>query len=428
VINPEALFPALLALIVLLDLVIVACQAALQRASLARLLALRDEMELPVRRAVTLLHDQFYAETGLNLALLLLRFLLAGVVMALFLPQGWSVPGVLTETGVLLLAALVLFGLQELMRGFISRNPETWLMRLAPLVRLLVLLEAPLLALPLAFNRGRAVQPDPALTEDELKSMVDAGHEDGVLEQDEREMIYSIFKLGDTLVREVMVPRIYITSLEADITLQEALDAMLASGYSRVPVYDDTIDNVIGLLYAKDLLRALREGSQVKQLRELVRPAYFVPEAKKVDELLDEMQTRRVHMALVVDEYGGIAGLVTLEDIVEEIVGEIRDEYDQAEEMPFQRISEDDVLFMGRVDLDDLNEVMHSALPKNEAETLGGYIYSRIGRVPEVGETLQVDDLTLTVEQVSGRRIRKVRVRRQPPDPRVEPEDVHVYE
>jgi len=241
-------------------------------------------------------------------------------------------------------------------------------------------------------------------------------------------MIYSIFKLGDTLVREVMVPRIYITSVEADITIQDAADALLSSGYSRVPVYDDTIDNIVGLLYARDLLRALREASQVTALRELLRPAYFVPEAKKVDELLDEMQARRVHMALVVDEYGGIAGLVTLEDIVEEIVGEIRDEYDQAEEMPFQRLNENEVLFLGRVDLDDLNEVMHSDLPKDEAETLGGFIYSQIGRVPENGESLKVGDLVLTVEQVSGRRIRKVRVGRQPPEPSLTFEDAHVDE
>lgn len=413
--NFSDYLPALLALVVLFDLILLAALAALEKSSLAHLLALKNEMEIPSQRAINLLHNQAHVEATLSLGLLLLRFLIAGVVMALFLPEGWSVPGVLTEIGLLLLAALLLFGLEELVRGGVWRDPEPWLVRFSMLVNVLLFLFAPLLALPLAFRRGQVAAQDATVTEDELKSMVDASHQEGVLEQDEREMIYSIFELGDTLVREVMVPRIYITSLEADIALDDALEAMLATGYSRVPVYDDTIDNVVGLLYAKDLLRTMRNGSPVSTLRDLLRPAYFVPEAKKVDELLDDMQSRRVQMALVVDEYGGIAGLVTMEDIVEEIVGEIRDEYDQAEELPFQRLGEQDYLFLGRVDLDDFNEIMHSNLQKSEAETLGGIIYSRIGRVPVNGESVQVDDLTLTVEQVSGRRIRKVRATRPEP-------------
>ena len=404
--------PALLVLAALLDLTLLAAQAALEKSNLARLLAHKNEKEAPFQRAVDILHNHVHADASLSLALLLLRFLIAGVVMAIFLPQGWSVPGVLSEIGLLLLAALILFGLEELVRGGIWNDPETWLVRFSGLINVLMFIFAPLLALSMAFRRGQPALQDTMVTEDELKTMVDASHEDGVLEQDEREMIYSIFKLGDTLVREVMVPRIYITSLEVDISLEEALEALLTTGYSRVPVYDDTIDNVVGLLYAKDLLRSMRSGSPVSTLRDLLRPAYFVPEAKKVDELLDEMQARRVHMALVVDEYGGIAGLVTMEDIVEEIVGEIRDEFDQAEELPFQRLGEQDYLFLGRVDLDDFNEIMHTQLQKDEAETLGGFIYSQIGRVPVSGESLNLDDLLLTVEQVSGRRIRKVRATR----------------
>jgi Mg2+/Co2+ transporter CorC len=162
-------------------------------------------------------------------------------------------------------------------------------------------------------------------------------------------------------------------------------------------------------LYAKDLLRVWRTGGQLNSLRDLLRPAYFVPEAKKVDELLTELQAQRIHMAIVVDEYGGVAGLVTLEDIVEEIVGEILDEYDQAEEAPYQVLKTGEHIFLGRVDLDDFNEIMSSNLPSDEADTIGGFMYSRIGRVPEVGEKVKEDTLLLTVEQVSGRRIRKVR-------------------
>jgi CBS domain containing-hemolysin-like protein len=194
------------------------------------------------------------------------------------------------------------------------------------------------------------------------------------------------------------------------------VDAFLNSGHSRVPVYEATVDNILGLLYAKDLLRVWREGEELESLRPLLRQAYFVPEAKKVDDLLEEMQRQRVHMAVVVDEYGGIAGLVTLEDIVEEIVGEIQDEYDQGEELPYEAQANGDYLFQGRIDLDDFNEITTSSLPKEEADTLAGFIYSRLGRVPTSGESLRIDNMLLTVEQVIGRRIRKVRVQGSLPE------------
>ena len=226
------------------------------------------------------------------------------------------------------------------------------------------------------------------VTEDELKSWVEEGQPEGSLEQGERRMIYSIFHFGDTLAREIMVPRIDILALDVSTPLEEAILALNNSGHSRVPVFEETIDNVIGLLYAKDLLRVRLEGQNLSSLRSLLRPAYFVPEAKKVDELLREMQARSVHMALVVDEYGGIAGLVTLEDIVEEIVGEIRDEYDQSEEHAVRtgRMT-DEYLFHGRIDLDDFNSGDGIHLTKDVADTLGGFIYSQIGRVPVGGET-----------------------------------------
>jgi CBS domain containing-hemolysin-like protein len=247
------------------------------------------------------------------------------------------------------------------------------------------------------------------VTEDELKNWVEEDQPEGSLEQGERQMIYSIFHFGDTLSREIMIPRIDILSLEASTPLEEAIQSLIKSGHSRVPVYEETVDNIIGLLYAKDLLRVRLEGQSLSSLRSLLRPAYFVPEAKKVDELLREMQSRSVHMALVVDEYGGIAGLVTMEDIVEEIVGEIRDEYDQGEEQVLEQVSDNEYIFHGRIDLDDFNNVMDTHITKDVADTLGGFIYSQIGRVPVGGEQVEVDNLLLTVEQVSGRRIRRVR-------------------
>jgi CBS domain containing-hemolysin-like protein len=296
----------------------------------------------------------------------------------------------------------------------VARQPENWAIRLSILARLLMFVLAPLLALPLFIaRRANPVQESQgSVTETELMTLVEAGQEEGVLEQGERRMIVSIFKLGDTLAREIMVPRIDLLALDVDTPLTEAVDAFLKSGFSRVPIFRETVDNILGLLYTKDLLRIWREGNQIDSLKDLLRRAYFVPEAKKVDELLAEMQAQRIHMAIVVDEYGGVAGLVTLEDIVEEIVGEIHDEYDQTEETLYQKVDDGEYVFLGRIDLDDFNEIMESTLPREEADTLAGFMYSRIGRVPVGGENVQVEDLELTVEQVSGRRIRKVRAQR----------------
>jgi CBS domain containing-hemolysin-like protein len=271
---------------------------------------------------------------------------------------------------------------------------------------------APLLALPYSLINSNEPNQEGTVTETELISMVEAGQEEGVLEQEEQKMIVSIFRLGDTLVREIMVPRIDVLALDVNTPIEEAMDALKRSGHSRVPVFKDSVDNILGLLYAKDLLGIWREGRREVFLSDHLRQAYFVPEAKKVDQLLAELQAKRIHMAIVVDEYGGVAGIVTLEDIVEEIVGEIRDEYDQAEELLFQAVSEDEYIFQGRIDLDDFNDIMGTELPNSEADTLSGLIYSRIGRVPTAGDNVLIKGLQLTVEQVSGQRIRKVRALR----------------
>ncbi len=182
-----------------------------------------------------------------------------------------------------------------------------------------------------------------------------------------------------------------------------------------MPVYEDTVDNVVGLLYAKDLLSVQQDQDSIADHRDLLRLAYFVPESKKVDEVLAEMQSRSMHMAIVVDEYGGVAGVVTLEDIVEEIIGEIRDEYDESEELPYTQVDEGEYVFQGRVDLDIFNEVMGTDIATDNADTIGGFIYGEIGDVPSGGEELHLDGLTLVVEQVVGRRIVKVRAKRVVP-------------
>lgn len=406
------LFFLLVFLLTIFDLVLIATRTAFTHVGHARLLGMREQLPEQTSRTLLLLPKLTRVRAAITFPLITARFLLAGLLVY-YASQMHTQSPFLLVTGILLGGAFVLFWLEWWVERYISQTPDIWALRLTPFVNVLVAVLSWLLWLPLGFfiESEEKAELQVAVTEDELKTLVDAGQEEGLFERGERRMIISIFQLGDTLAREIMVPRIDMVAIEADTDLMEAVDILHKTGFSRVPVYEESVDNTLGLLYAKDLLRLWREGNGPESLRDLVRPAYFIPEAKKVDELLAEMQAQRVHMAIVVDEYGGVAGLVTLEDIIEEVVGEIRDEYDHAEESPYQVLKNGDYVFQGRVDLDDFNDIMGSELPADEADTIGGLIYSRMGRVPSVGETVQENSLLLTVEQVSGRRIRKVRAR-----------------
>lgn len=410
--DPDLLAAIGLVLFLLLDLITSAARSAFSNSSLARLLTQREEMVSQVNRSTQLLSNTPRMQSSLNLFQSILRFLIAGLSLLLFVP--WEGTPYLSpySLGVLLLASLVTFFLEWLIETAVSHHPETWAMRLSSYVRVLYLVMSPLLALPFLFISSSETNQEGGVTETELISLVEARQEEGLLEQEEQKMIVSIFRLGDTLVREIMVPRIDILALDINTPIDQTMDALQQSGHSRVPVFKDSVDNILGLLYAKDLLGIWREGKREISLSDQLRQVYFVPESKKAGELLAELQAKRIHMAIVVDEYGGVAGLVTLEDIVEEIVGEIRDEYDQAEELVYQEINDDEYLFQGRIDLDDFNDIMGTQLPNSEADTLSGLIYSRIGRVPTAGDNVQIEGLQLTVEQVSGQRIRKVRAQR----------------
>jgi putative hemolysin len=406
---------SLVALVVLflLDLSIAAARVSLLNARPLRLLALREHAPTAVDRTLTLIEHPRLRAT-MRLSQTLTRFSLVGMVLLLVDGLFGSRNSLLGIQAVgLLLLGLLLLVCEFAVEGKILQDAEHWALRLLGFARFLVLLFTPLVFLPLRLLHSQGTQPTASqVTEDELKSWVEGDGETGGLEREERQMIYSIFQFGDTLAREIMVPRIDVLALEVTTPLSQAVKAFIQSGHSRLPVFEESIDNIVGLLYAKDLLRTMNGEKKKVEMRELLRPAYFVPETKKVDELLTEMQSQRIHMAVVVDEYGGMAGLVTLEDIVEEIIGEIRDEYDVGEELLYQPVGGGEYIFQGRIALDDFNQVMDSHLPKDEADTLAGFLYDRMGRVPQGGETLQVDGLLLTVEQVAGRRIRRVRVRR----------------
>jgi putative hemolysin len=325
---------------------------------------------------------------------------------------------------VVLVAALIMLILGNLVPEMIAlRHSERLALWLARPLDVVSFVAMPIVRLVVWLSHGIArlfgaelEAGMPLVTEEEIKTLVDAGEEEGVIQVEEKRMIYSIFELGDTLTRQVMVPRTDVTALDVNTPMVEALDVIMEAGHSRIPIYEETIDNVVGVLYAKDLLGYLRDGRTDVPLSRIVREAYFIPETKKAGDLLPDLQQRRVHMAIVVDEYGGMAGLVTIEDLLEEIVGEIQDEYDTEE--PFvEYISEDEYIFDARVDLDDLNRLMDAELPAEGSDTLGGFIYTELGKVPAAGDRIAFEDLELTVESVAGRRIQKVRVKRQGPVP-----------
>jgi putative hemolysin len=394
-----------------------AMRSAQVNTRLSMLEQLKEEGDARAERALALATHAPRLLLSLRATQAFFRLMAIGSGLLLLLPPlnraglATLVGGILALLMTGLVVGLVEFGAESL----VSQDPAKWAIRLSRASRAVMTLMAPLV-LPL-MRISRIVAPASSerqvlVTEEEIKDLVEAGEVGGVIEQEEKAMIYSIFQLGDTLAREVMVPRIDMLAFEAATGLIEATDGLLQTGYSRAPVYAETVDNVIGLVYVKDLLAAWRKGAPDSPIGPMVRPAYFVPEAKKADDLLAEMQARRIQMAIVVDEYGGTAGLVTIEDIVEEIVGEIRDEYDVAEELPFQKLKEGEFMFNGGIDLDDVNQIADSKLPKDTSETLGGFIYSQLGRVPSPGDTVVAGGLTLTVEEVHGRRIRKVGARR----------------
>ncbi|HMK62670.1 MAG TPA: hemolysin family protein [Acidimicrobiales bacterium] len=258
------------------------------------------------------------------------------------------------------------------------------------------------------------------VSESELLAMADVAAEDEVIETEERALIHSIIDFGDTIVREVMRPRPDMVSVEEDLTVSAALGSAMGAGYSRLPVHSGNIDDIVGIAYAKDLIRAEREGHGGDPVGSRVRPAHFVPETKRVSLLMREMQELKYHQAIVVDEYGGTAGLVTLEDLIEELVGEIVDEYD-VEEPPFENLGEGEVSVSARLAVDELNELLDAELPEGDWDTVGGLLFNLLGRVPVQGESVDVDGVHLVAERVQGNRIGRIRATVSRPPAATEP-------
>ena len=258
--------------------------------------------------------------------------------------------------------------------------------------------------------RGKGLKKGPFVSEQELLGIVEAAAEDDVIEHEERELIESIIEFGDTVAREVMMPRPDMVIVPNQATVSDALDMAIANGFSRLPVFDSDDSDVAGLAYTKDLIRAEREGRGDISVLDLARPVRFIPENKPVSRLMREMQAGKFHLAIVADEYGDVAGLVTLEDCLEELVGEIVDEYD-TEDLPAQRLPNGDYLIDGGMAIDELNELLDADFPKEDWETLGGLVFSTLEHVPKPGEELEFHGWLFTAVEIEGRRVRLVRLR-----------------
>ena len=307
--------------------------------------------------------------------------------------------------------------LQAVPRRLAETSPEGFGLRLAPTMRLFqavfrvpaAVFEAPaVLARPITRATARGpMEPEPL---ELLLAREESG--DGI-EADEREMIRGVFEIGETAVREAMVPRPDIVAIEMESSLSTAAETAVQRGVSRMPVYEKTIDNVVGVLYARDILASQVAGDPGQSVRKLMRRPLLVPESKRLDEMLAQFRRSRVHIAIVLDEYGGTAGLVTMEDLLEEIVGEIEDEYDTST-TSIVRVSEHEVWLDGRASIDELKDLFEVQIEEGDFDTIAGYVFERLGKIPAVGDAVQVNSLTITVQGMTGHRIAKLRVRRSP--------------
>ena len=396
--------------------VLALAETSFTRVSRIRLVALDEEGDKRARRVLRLMD---HPEQTLNSILLLvlgsqmIGATLLGTVLEPTLGAAGVAVGIVVEI-------VVVFTLFEVVpKTFALQHTERSALGVSPLLVFLTgfwplrMLTRGFIGLANVVLPGKGLRHGPFVTEQEILTMADVAAQESAIETEERELIHSIFEFGDTVVREVMLPRPDMVTVETDATVDEAIATAIRAGKSRVPAYEDTNDNIVGLVFLKDLVARSTEGAGSEPVRQSLRSAHFVPESKRVAELLREMQTEKFHMAIVVDEYGGTAGLVTMEDLLEEIVGEITDEYD-VDEPTVERLPSGAWRVPGRTQIDEVNELLDVDLPDEEWDTVGGLVFNTLGHVPVEGERLTVDGLEFSAERIQGRRIVSVLITRIP--------------
>ena len=344
----------------------------------------------------------------------------AAVSIATYLVASWMTDkeqAVLITTVVMTLLLLI-FG-EITPKTFAARHPEGVSFFITPLIRGIMALLSPIVR-GLTFFTNRLLnlfkveksEFFPSLSEEEIRSIIHMGYEEGVVGKEKRRMLHAIFRMGETMVKDVMLPRGIMTALEVNTPLSKVVEVIRATGHSRIPVYEGELENIIGVVHTKDLIGACQGDFD---LRRVMRKPYFVPESARIGTVLRDMQKRRVHLALVVDEYGGLEGMVTLEDILEEIVGEIRDEYDIEEKELITTLPDGTALVDGKASINDINEALNLSIEPGPDHTLAGFILTKLGRIPEAKEELIIDGLKLSIEEVSRRTIKRVRVQKVDP-------------
>jgi putative hemolysin len=406
---------AALVLLVIVAAFFAASEAAIVATNRIRARALLEKKIKGAARLVRLVEDRNRTLTTVLIGSTFV--LLAADSLATYLFLQWGVPNAAVWSTVVMTVAILVFG-EILPKTVAVSTGDRTALRIAPLLNAVKGLLTPLTAAFLWITDGLVrifgghPHGGPYVTEDDIKTLVNVGVEQNVLEEEERELIHSIIEFGDTIVREVMTPRTDMVTVSMTSSPRRALDLVIAEGYSKLPVYDETVDNVIGVVHDRELLIALSNGTIAStNLRTLMRPVTLVPENKRISELLREMQRGKYSLAIVLDEYGGTAGLVTMEDLLEEIVGEIRDEHDEGEEEAIRRLSDDESVVEAGTNIEDVNNALGIALPHEEFETIGGYIVGLFGRLPREGEEVDAGNgIRLRVDRTRGRRILAVRV------------------
>ena len=431
----DSLQIALIGVLLLLNAFFAASEIAVVSSRKSRMKHLAEEEDEPSAKTVLHLLDnpsRFLATIQVGITLAGFFTSAVSAISVVVLASDWlrSLPvpvladnsGLIAFVAITMAVSFVTLVLGELVpKNLAIQHAESIAMAVARPIDLLASLASPLVLLltgttnvilRLLGSERRARFP--SITEDEIRSIVDTAEEEGVVDAEEREMIQGIFDFGETQVHEVMVPRVDVVAVEKGAAPEEALAVIRESGHSRIPVFDEDIDNIVGVLHAKDLLDWFASGKEPRIVGDLARAPIFVPETKKVGELLRELRQQRSHMAIAIDEYGGTAGLVTLEDLLEEIVGPIQDEYDRAEKPPIQLVGPGEAVVDAGVGLNELNEALGLELEVEGVDTVGGVVYSVLGHVPESGEKAHLDDVVITVLEVDGRRIERVRVAHHP--------------
>ena len=414
----DAFLLALAVLFILLAGLLVMAETAIARVSRSRVEELVDDGVRGAPRLLSVVEDRpryvnvllFLSTTLTVTAVTLVAYVgVAEFSSRLAWPVGWAIVLVVV---IMVVVSYVVLGVAPRTLG--RQHAEAIALRAAGPARLLAGILGPLTTLLIlvgnALTPGKGYREGPFASQAELRELVDMAEADSLIEDDERQMIHSVFELSDTFAREVMVPRTEVVFIESTKTLRQAMSLGLRSGFSRIPVIGENADDIVGIVYLKDIVRRVfehRDAEQSETVSSLMRPAYFVPDSKEADELLREMQAARVHMAVVVDEYGGTAGLVTIEDILEEIVGEIDDEYDTAapEVAP---LDDGSYRVSSRMHVDDLADLLGIDVEGEEegVDTVLGLMAKRLGRVPIPGATIDVDGWTLVAERGAGRRNR----------------------